>query len=817
MRCERPVVLLVLLTAAACGGGGGGASQSPPPPATPPAVTFISAVTGFVPENQIEAYTAVATARDTSATISYSISAGSDAGLFVIDSSTGVLSFLSSPDFENPRDVGRNNVYDVTLAANDGNGGLASRDVEISVGDVTNLALETTFPTPDSELGGDATQITVAGQLTDLEDGELLESDVLLIDVSGVSGTLARNYAGRWSAEVPISRPGRQMDITIRPATGADLTSSLLVTNQKEILQADKIAVDTANNRAFMGVFPRTLAAVDLATGLRTVASSDDVGSGPVLRELRSMAIDVANNRMFSHSDRQSFVIAVFYSIDLDTGDRQVISDSSIGTGPNINNTWDMEFDSANGRLLTVDLTTNAVYSVDIATGDRAVVSSPTRGNGVSFTSPTTLALDPSNNRVFVYDIDRLYAVALDSGDRTVLSVNYINDGPIVRTARDMIYDPTLNRVLVARSLPAAIIAIDLATGDRTYVSDISTGTGTPLEAPYSLAWESFPDSILSLDAQLQAMFRVSASTGDREIVTGNTVGEGSSPVDYNNIDITSTDIYVTELPISGGGALYRVDLATGNRSIVSDDSTGSGASLPTAFGVSVSEAMGKAFWFGGSSGVEFWVYSIDLASGDRELISDQTTGSGPAFVNLLNGDIDVARNRAIVIDRTLAGVYAVYIANGDRVEISGASEGSGPSLVAPLQLVLEPGNDNALVLDDSLKALVRVSLSNGTRTIVSSATVGGGVAFDGPRGVTINRSGTTAYVTDSFRVIAVNLENGFRSVVSSQGSGQGAELDPTGGLVYDAGRNRLFVSVIPVAGLIVIDIPSGDRAVFSR
>ncbi len=90
-------------------------------------------------------------------------------------------------------------------------------------------------------------------------------------------------------------------------------------------------------------------------------------------------------------------------------------------------------------------------------------------------------------------------------------------------------------------------------------------------------------------------------------------------------------------------------------------------------------------------------------------------------------------------------------------------------------------------------------------------------MAFDGPRGVTINRSGTTAYVTDSFRVIAVNLENGFRSVVSSQGSGQGAELDPTGGLVYDAGRNRLFVSVIPVAGLIVIDIPSGDRAVFSR
>ncbi|HEU5264368.1 MAG TPA: beta-propeller fold lactonase family protein, partial [Gaiellaceae bacterium] len=53
-------------------------------------------------------------------TLTYSMSGGSDADRFAISSSTGILTFVSAPDFEAPTDAGRNNVYDVIVAASDG-------------------------------------------------------------------------------------------------------------------------------------------------------------------------------------------------------------------------------------------------------------------------------------------------------------------------------------------------------------------------------------------------------------------------------------------------------------------------------------------------------------------------------------------------------------------------------------------------------------------------------------------------------------------------------------------------------------------------
>ena len=40
------------------------------------------------------------------------------------NSSTGVLGFIATPDFETPTDVGADNVYDVTVQVSDGVGGI---------------------------------------------------------------------------------------------------------------------------------------------------------------------------------------------------------------------------------------------------------------------------------------------------------------------------------------------------------------------------------------------------------------------------------------------------------------------------------------------------------------------------------------------------------------------------------------------------------------------------------------------------------------------------------------------------------------------
>src|SRR4051812_49964879 len=70
-------------------------------------------------------------------TIAYSLSAGGDNDLFSIDSSTGEVRFLASPDYEAPADTRANNVYDIVVHANDGLHDM-TQAVAISVTDVND-------------------------------------------------------------------------------------------------------------------------------------------------------------------------------------------------------------------------------------------------------------------------------------------------------------------------------------------------------------------------------------------------------------------------------------------------------------------------------------------------------------------------------------------------------------------------------------------------------------------------------------------------------------------------------------------------------
>jgi VCBS repeat-containing protein len=68
----------------------------------------------------IRAVTTVAATDAEGDALTYAIAGGADAARFRIDAATGELRFRSTPDFEAPRDAGRNNVYDVVVSASDG-------------------------------------------------------------------------------------------------------------------------------------------------------------------------------------------------------------------------------------------------------------------------------------------------------------------------------------------------------------------------------------------------------------------------------------------------------------------------------------------------------------------------------------------------------------------------------------------------------------------------------------------------------------------------------------------------------------------------
>ncbi len=148
-----------------------------------PAFTTLAAFS--VAENETSVGTVAATDADQpTQTATFTITGGADSGKFDITSG-GVLTFKVAPDFETPTDAGTNNIYDLQVTANDGNGGTMTQNIAVTVTDVSDSVA------PHLELGGPAASwtkkqppVTVAPNIT--VSGTNLSGGTLTINVNAV-------------------------------------------------------------------------------------------------------------------------------------------------------------------------------------------------------------------------------------------------------------------------------------------------------------------------------------------------------------------------------------------------------------------------------------------------------------------------------------------------------------------------------------------------------------------------------------------------------------------------------------------------------
>jgi Domain of unknown function (DUF4347)/Cadherin domain/Bacterial cadherin-like domain len=93
----------------------------------------------------------------------YSILAGGDGAKFSVNASTGVLTFVTAPDYENPSDLGADNVYNLTLQVSDGGGGIDTQAIAVTVTDVADGIRVT--PTSVAPIGGETRVNTNTGDI----------------------------------------------------------------------------------------------------------------------------------------------------------------------------------------------------------------------------------------------------------------------------------------------------------------------------------------------------------------------------------------------------------------------------------------------------------------------------------------------------------------------------------------------------------------------------------------------------------------------------------------------------------------------------
>ena len=84
-----------------------------------PEITSVKSV-NYLEKTSATAYTVVAADADAWNKLSFSISGGEDANKFSINAQTGVIKFISPPNFAKPDDAGANNIYNINVRASDG-------------------------------------------------------------------------------------------------------------------------------------------------------------------------------------------------------------------------------------------------------------------------------------------------------------------------------------------------------------------------------------------------------------------------------------------------------------------------------------------------------------------------------------------------------------------------------------------------------------------------------------------------------------------------------------------------------------------------
>ena len=134
----------------------------------PPVITGPSGAVGALTSTKsINENTSVVATFIADKTVTWSINGGLDQTRFSIKSVTGALTFIKSPDFENPSDSELNNTYIVTIRATDSSGLTATQTLTVTILDVVETGTGTNRPditgakvTTSSATGLDAGAIT---------------------------------------------------------------------------------------------------------------------------------------------------------------------------------------------------------------------------------------------------------------------------------------------------------------------------------------------------------------------------------------------------------------------------------------------------------------------------------------------------------------------------------------------------------------------------------------------------------------------------------------------------------------------------------
>lgn len=209
-------------------------------------------------------------------------------------------------------------------------------------------------------------------------------------------------------------------------------------------------------------------------------------------------------------------------------------------------------------------------------------------------------------------------------------------------------------------------------------------------------------------------------------------------------------------------------------------------------------------------------LWSVTLDGTARSLISDPSHGTGAAFNSACDLAYDATLDAAYayVLDwqqnSEPARMVRVELATGNRSVVSGGATGTGPQFIQPYGFALDPVHNRAIVADrGNGQLLVVVDLASGERRSLGAfadSYAEWRVAYD-----TVQQRAVVAGPQQP--VWSIDVANGQRSRLGSADASSTLEL--VSGLAVWPGRSVALLNVGDQ--LVAIDLREGDRVILSR
>ena len=670
-----------------------------------------------VAENQTAVTTVTSTDVDASATATYTISGGADASKFTINALTGVLTFVSAPNFEGATDAGANNVYDVQVTVSDGS--LTDvQDIAVTVTNVNEAPTDIVTTTYLSDLPYTVTQTVYDLQLDKDHGGG---SAIVLDGVTYGKGLgMHPGNSGQGAGIINYALNGAtsfKATIGVDDFIGGNVGSVIF-----------KVTVD--------GVVKYTSGTLSTSSSL--IDLDIDVSGGSTLTlEVTNAGNGNANDHAVWANARLEGSSASALTISENATNGQFVG-SVVGVDSDPSQNWTYALLNSSGGRFAVDATTGRVSVADgtllnyEAATSHSVVMQATDMNGLSFTKTMSISVTNLNEAPII----------TSNGGGTTAAISVAENLTAVTTVTSTDVDASATATYtISGGADASKFTINASTGVLTFVAG--------------------PDYENATDVGADNVYDVQVTVSD------------GSLTDVQDIAVSVTN--ANEAPVitsNGGGTTASVSVAENQTAVTTVTSTDVDASATATYSISGGADASK-FSINSSTGVLTFVsapnfegaidvgannvYDVQVTVSDGSLTDVQdiavtVTNVNEAPVITSNGagataSISFAENQTAVTTVTSTDVDASATAT---YTISGGADASKFTINAStgvLTFVSAPNFEGATDAGANNVYDVQVTVSDGSLTDVQDIAVTVTNVNEAPV-ITSNGAGATASIS---------------------------------------------------------------------